>query len=213
MEPLIIFDCDGVLVDSEAISNGVIAEMLTELGWPTSTEEAVHIFAGTTLDLVCKKLEAKTGKKAPSDFEQEYRQKCTRRFQEELQPIKGIKNALLQIPQEKSVASNGPLFKIEMNLKLTGLSHFFGTSLYSAYDIQKWKPKPDLYLYVAHKMGRGPEQCVVIEDSPHGVLAGVQAGMKVFGYAGQTSADRLRENGAEVFEDMVELPDLIQKFY
>lgn len=208
---LIIFDCDGVLVDSESISNGVIAEMLTDLGWPTSVEEAYDLFAGTTLKLIQEKLMDKTGKPAPPDFEQTFRSRCFERFNNELKPIEGIHNALDQIPLEKCVASNGPLHKIESNLGLAKLTDYFGENLFSAYQIKKWKPEPDLYLYAAKRMGYEVKDCIVVEDSTHGVKAGIDAGMSVFGYAGHSNPTLLKEEGAIVFDDMNALPNLIKE--
>lgn len=138
-----------------------------------------------------------------------YRKKTYEAFQRELQPVEHIKEALNQIDVLKCVASNGPKYKMEMNLGLTGLIDFFPDSLFSAYDIQKWKPEPDLFLHAANKMGVAPTDCVVIEDSVAGVRAAVAAGMKVYGYAGETEAAKLEAVGAKIIHSMKDLPKVI----
>ncbi len=206
---LIIFDCDGVLVDSEPISNAVIAEQITEMGIPMTTEEAIHHFAGTSLAKVRSFTEAR-GVTIPEDFEEEYRKRSYTRFQQELQPVPGIQEALSKLSAAKCVGSNGPLEKIKLNLGLTKLdSHFETDHLFSAYQIKRWKPDPALYLHAAKEMGFEPKDCVVIEDSHHGVNAALAAGMKVFGFAGRTPKAKLEKPGAEIFDDMLQLPQLL----
>ncbi len=206
---LVIFDCDGVLVDSEKISCGVIAAKLTEMGHPMTMEEGVHEFAGTSLTYVRSFIEEKIGGAIPFDMETWYRKRTYEAFQKELQPVEHIKEALEQIDVLKCVASNGPKYKMEMNLGLTDLIDFFPNSLFSAYDIEKWKPEPDLFLHAANTMGVAPADCVVIEDSVAGVQAAVSAGMKVYGYAGETNAAKLEAAGAEVLHSMKDLPQVI----
>ncbi|MEL6867425.1 MAG: HAD family hydrolase [Bacteroidota bacterium] len=208
---LIIFDCDGVLVDSEAISNHVVAELLTEIGLPTTGEEAVQLFAGTSMTYIRSYFRAQTGKEAPTDFEATYRKITYDAFTKELKAIEGIEEVLGQLKQTRCVASNGPMEKVRFNLKLTGLINYFDDHLFSAYDIQKWKPEPDLYLHAATKMGFAPADCLVIEDSPSGIQAAQRAGIRVLGYAAHAYAEeKLAATDTTVFHHMNQLPDLIK---
>ena len=207
---LIIFDCDGVLVDSESISCGVIAKQASQLGHPLTVEEAIHLFAGSSLNKVRKYLEEQLGRTVPDDFESIYRERTYAAFKRDLKPVDGIRDALNQISLPKCVGSNGPKFKIESNLDITGLRSFFKDNLFSAYDIKSWKPKPDLYLLAAKTMGFAPEDCAVVEDSTHGVTAAVAAGMDVFGYAiSSKKRAELSEKGAIDFNNMRNLPQLL----
>jgi HAD superfamily hydrolase (TIGR01509 family) len=206
---LIIFDCDGVLVDSEPLSNAVIAEQICELGIEMTTEEAIYEFAGTSLAKVRRFLEDK-GKVIPLSFEEEYRRRSYSLFRETLQPVPGIREAIDQLAYNKCVASNGPLEKIRLNLNLTRLVHHFDDRhLFSAYEIQRWKPDPSLYQHAAAEMGFAPEDCLVIEDSHHGVEAALAAGMRVFAYAGRMPKAKLERPGVSTFTDMRTLPELV----
>lgn len=206
MDPsLIIFDCDGVLVDSEPLSNRVLAEQISELGFPMTAEEALNQFAGGSLERVQEFVQEKLNIEVGKDFENEYRIRSTHLFRNELTPIPGIKQLLDSIKVPKCVGSNGPYFKIAENLKLTQLEDYFGGNYYSAYDIQKWKPLPDLYLHAAKEMGVDPKECIVIEDSIHGVRAAKAAGIKVFGFNPHGNADMLRKEGAVLFNRMEDL--------
>ena len=207
---LVIFDCDGVLVDSEAISCGVIADQATSLGHPMSVEESMELFAGGSLDQAINYVEHKIGRKVPDDFEAIYRQRTYAAFEKELQPVEGIRSVLEQITLPKCVGSNGPKYKIELNLRITNLLHFFNDDLFSAYDIQRWKPLPDLYLIAAKAMGFEPKNCLVVEDSTHGVKAAKAAGMDVLGYSRSVKKQQeLKKFGAFVFDDMAQLPQLL----
>lgn len=207
---LIIFDCDGVLVDSESISCGAIAEIATELGFPMTTHEAIHHFVGTSIEYAVDFLQTKITELIPSDFESRYRTMCHERFQTDLQPISGIENLLSQLDLPRCVGSNGPRHKIISNLELTNLSRYFDPNhLFSAYDIQKWKPLPDLYLHAANRMDVAPTKCVVVEDSVAGVKAARAAGMAVYGYAGDTDGEKLSAVGAKVIFSMDELIQIL----
>jgi len=206
---LVIFDCDGVLVDSEPISNRIIANYLTKHGLPTSQQQAIELFAGGSLSKIGEYFQAQMGKAIDPDFENTYRDQCKTAFAEELESVAGVKEMLQQIPIPKCVGSNGPLYKIKFNLNKTGLSSFFGDKLYSAYDIKRWKPEPHLYLHAAQEMGVSPDDCVVVEDSLHGVEAAIAAGMKVFGFTGTKKASILKAAGAIPFDHMDQLADLI----
>ncbi len=203
---LVIFDCDGVLVDSESISCGAIAEIATELGFPMTTRESINYFVGTSIEYAIDFLKDKTTQPIPADFESRYRKICHERFQTDLQPIPGIENLLTKLDLPKCVGSNGPRHKIISNLKLTNLIHHFDQEhLFSAYDIKKWKPLPDLYLHAASRMNVAPEKCVVVEDSVAGVKAARAAGMSVYGYAGDGDGENLSAAGAKVIFSMCEL--------
>ena len=206
---LIIFDCDGVLVDSEAISCGMIAEELTKMGHSMTTEEGIETFGGTGMSYVIGYIEKKIGGKIPFDFEERYRKRTSELFQTKLEPIAHIKEALAKIDILKCVASNGPKDKMIMNLKITNLISFFPNRLFSAYDIQKWKPEPDLFLHAAKTMGVDPSDCLVIEDSPAGVQAAINAKMKVYGYAAETTSSKLEQLGAKLLFSMKDLPSII----
>lgn len=206
---LIIFDCDGVLVDSESISCGMIAEELTKMGHPMTTEEGIETFGGTGMSYVIDYIEKKINGKIPFDFEARYRERTYELFQTELEPIAHIKETLEKIDVLKCVASNGPKDKMIMNLKITNLISFFPNRLFSAYDIQKWKPEPDLFLHAAKTMGIDPSDCMVVEDSPAGVQAAIAAGMKVYGYVPESPASKLEELGAELLHSMKDLPGII----
>ncbi len=205
----VIFDCDGVLVDSETLGNRVLAEMITQMGFPLSPEQAVQQFKGGKLADCIAVVEDQMGKKLPDDFPTQVRAQMAEVFQAELQAIQGVREALELIPVTKCVASNGPEEKMALTLGITDLLHFFQGRIYSAYTLGVWKPEPDLYLYAASQMGVRPEECVVVEDSHLGVQAAVAAGIPVLGYADHSSPTELESLGAKSFGSMCELPELL----
>lgn len=205
----VIFDCDGVLVDSETLGNRVLSEMITEIGFPLSPEEAVQQFKGGKLADCLAVVEAQMGQRLPADFASQVRAQMAEVFQTDLQAIQGVREALEAIPVTKCVASNGPEEKMALTLKITDLLHFFEGRIFSAYTLGVWKPEPDLYLYAASQMGVHPEECVVIEDSHLGVQAAVAAGIPVLGYADHSSPAELEALGAKTFGSMQELPALL----
>ncbi len=206
----IIFDCDGVLVDSEGISTAVLIEMANELGGAIELEEARTNFTGKSLKSIFADLETVLQKQLPDNFEQAYRARSFEAFATKLQPIKGIQRLLDQITVPYCVASNGPLEKIRLNLTKTGLLKKFKNRIFSAYEIGKWKPDPALFLYAAAQMGFEPQECVVIEDSSAGVIAARKAGFEVFGFANQHNQQELEKEGAKVFFEMEALHGLLQ---
>lgn len=216
---LVIFDCDGVLVDSEPILNRIFAETLTEAGFSITSEEVTRRFMGKSLATCLEIIEATYGRPLPPNFAERCKAREIAAFQQELQPTVGIASALEQIPLPRCVASNSSHRHIQQVLKLTGLLHQFQGRLYSADEVDRPKPFPDVYLYAAEQMGTHPQHCVVIEDSVTGVQAAFAAGMTVFGYAqrsdylnGETalSHDALVAAGAQlVFDDMSQLPNLL----
>jgi HAD superfamily hydrolase (TIGR01509 family) len=206
---LVIFDCDGVLVDSELLSNRILAEHLTAIGLPTTTEDSVRDYMGRSLSAALAVVEQRLGRALPPGFAEAYYEETFAAFARELEPVAGIHDALDQIALPSCVASSGPHAKIRHSLGLTGLLERFDGRIFSAADVEHGKPAPDLFLHAAATMGAAPERCVVVEDAPAGVQAGRAAGMTVLGYAGLTDADELRAAGARTFERMADLPSLI----
>jgi HAD superfamily hydrolase (TIGR01509 family) len=206
---LVIFDCDGVLVDSEPLSNRILAERLTAIGLPTTTEDSVREYMGRSWPTVVGIAEQRLGRRLPEDFADRYHDELYATFARELAPIAGIHGALEEIGLRRCVASSGSHERIRAALRATGLLDAFEGAIFSASDVEHGKPAPDLFLHAAERMGAAPERCVVVEDSPAGVQAGRAAGMTVLGYAGLTAAEELRAAGARTFERMAELPELI----
>lgn len=206
MQPkLIIFDCDGVLVDTEAISCGVIAEETRKLGGNLSNQEAVDTFAGTSMQFVKAFLEERLGKSLPENFEATYRKRTFEEFEKNLKPIPGIHQVVQNLKIPFCVASNAPVNKVEFNLKLTKLYPYFENNIFSAYQVKAWKPDPTLFLTAAKTMGFDPSECLVVEDSPSGVKAAITANMKVLGYGHGKKIDILKGHGATVISDMMEV--------
>ena len=210
MPKLIIFDCDGVLVDSEPLSNRVIAGIMTEIGIPMTTEEAIQLFAGGSMQRVNEFVLSKKGHPVPPDLEDVYRERSYALFQQELQPVQGVRDALDSIDFTRCVASNGPLYKMKLNLSITGLSDYFGDDLFSAYEVGYWKPDPRLFLHAAEEMGYPPDKCVVIEDSVHGIQAAKAAGMRVLGFSQSEYGDKLKKEQIPTFQSMSELASILE---
>ncbi len=207
---LVIFDCDGVLVDSERIAVKVDVAVLTRLGRPMTEAEVVERFMGRTDDYMAGEIEKHLGRKLPADWEDEFRHLYREAFEAELRPVDGIVEALDQITIATCVASSGRHEKIRYTLGLAGLYDRFGDRIFSATDVARGKPAPDLFLYAAERMGAEPSACAVVEDSRNGVEAARAASMRAFGYAGGlTPRERLEGPGTVVFGDMRELPSLL----
>ncbi|BAY99752.1 HAD-superfamily hydrolase subfamily IA, variant 3 [Tolypothrix tenuis PCC 7101] len=207
---LVIFDCDGVLVDSEPIINRVFAETLTEAGFPITYAEVTQKFIGKSLKTCLEIIETSYNKPLPKNFMELCKEREIAPLEQELKPVLGISEVLEQITLPKCVASNSSHRHIQMVLKLTGLLHKFDGKIYSANDVSRPKPFPDVYLYAAEQMNTNPEDCAVIEDSVPGVQAASAAGMTVFGYAYHSDCTALAEAGAKiVFNDMRQLSQLL----
>ena len=204
---LVIFDCDGVLVDSEPLSNRALSEALTAAGHPIDPEETTRTFIGRSWASCEEIIRARFGA-VPPDLEEEYRRRMTAAFEAELAPVPGVVAALDAIPHPTCVASSGPHDKMRHSLGLTGLYERFEGRIFSAYDVKRGKPAPDLFLHAASTLGHRPQDCVVVEDSPVGVEAACAAGMRVLGYAGRTDP-ALLAHAHEVFDTMAALPGLI----
>ena len=214
---LAIFDCDGVLVDSEIISSRLMAEALSREGYPVSPQDCRERYTGISIRSLISMVEEDWGRKLPKNFEESVRAHDFEVFARELKAVPGVSDALGRIDIPVCVASSGVPKKIENSLRVTGLMEFFEPHLFSATMVANGKPAPDLFLYAARKMGVEPERCCVIEDAEAGIRGALDAGMQVLGFAGGGHCspgygDMLRRAGANwVFDDMNRLPELLNQ--
>ena len=212
---LVVFDCDGVLFDSEPIASRVLAEALTAAGYPVTPEACRQRFTGFSTPAIVAMVEADRGRPLPDGFEERLRRQDRAAFSAELEPVSGVAAALGRIPLAKCVASSGSLEKIRHSLALTGLLSHFEPHLFSTHMVATGKPAPDVFLLAAARMGVPPNACAAVEDSVAGVEAARAAGMMVLGFAGASHAGAdhagmLARAGADaVFGDMAELPGLL----
>jgi HAD superfamily hydrolase (TIGR01509 family) len=210
---LVIFDCDGVLVDSEPTSTRVLASAITRAGVPMSADDVARSFEGMRLRDIQVEVEKRLGCRLPEGWLAEFEAERAAAFKKGLAAIPGVADVLSQsraggVPM--CVASQARREKTKLTLGLAGLDHFFPTSsLFSSTMVERGKPHPDLFLLAAESMGFEPAECVVVEDGVPGVQAGRRAGMRVLGYAPGTSAERLGQAGAHVFRSMAGLPPLL----
>ncbi|CAM5525209.1 putative 6-phosphogluconate phosphatase [Streptomyces afghaniensis 772] len=209
---LVIFDNDGVLVDSEPISNRLLAAYLTELGHPTSYEDSLRDYMGAAMHRVHDLVAERTGQRLPVDFDDVFHARVFGAFERDLKPVAGVEEVLQKLAADSvqyCVASSGSHERIRVGHRTTGLDRWFDEGrIFSSEDVGRGKPAPDLFLYAAERMGVAPERCVVIEDSPLGVRAAVAAGMDVYGFTAMTPAERLAGAG-RLFSDMRELTELL----
>lgn len=212
---LVIFDCDGVLVDSEPIASRVLAQVVSEQCFPLTAQQAIERFTGLSLATVLSSIEAQWGRSLPLDFRERLRERDYAAFRAELKPIEGTAEVLERLSVARCVASSGVLEKIRLTLGTTGLLHYFEPHLFSAQMVAHGKPAPDLFLFAAERMEVAPQDCVVVEDSVAGIQAAraanmVPVGFAGGGHAGPGYAQMLREAGATVvIERMAELPQLL----
>jgi HAD superfamily hydrolase (TIGR01509 family) len=210
---LVIFDCDGVLVDSEVISNDVLAHALTAEGLPTTLAEARRDYQGLLLADIVLRAQAKLGRALPEDWLERYEHDRAEAFHRELRPVPGAAEAVERISAAGvavCVASQGKVSKTRLSLGLTGLRHLFrGEALFSAYSVPRGKPAPDLFLHAAATMEAKPSRCAVVEDTASGITAAVSAGMRALGYVADSDEAALRQAGAEVVRSLGELPALL----
>jgi HAD superfamily hydrolase (TIGR01509 family) len=207
---LVIFDCDGVLVDSERLSLRVESAALARLGWPLTEAEVAERFLGRSDSYMTAQIEARIGGPIPPDWQRELDEEYRTAFERELTAVDGIVEALDAIRLPTCVASSGTHEKMGRTLGKTDLRRYFEGRIYSGTEVAHGKPAPDLFLYAAAQMGVEPRHCVVVEDSQFGVRAARAAGMRSFGYAGGvTPAAWLEGPGTTVFADMRKLPGLI----
>jgi HAD superfamily hydrolase (TIGR01509 family) len=211
MHELVIFDCDGVLVDSEVISNEVLARMLTREGLPTTLSEARGACQGLLLTDIRDQAEAKLGRPLPPGWLAEYERERAEEFRRSLKAVPGAAEAVQRVKAaglKVCVASQGALAKTRLTLGLTGLRELFPAgALFSAYDVPRPKPDPALFRHAAATMGVQPSACTVIEDTPSGVTAAVAAGMRAIGYAADSDEHALRNAGAEIIRSLDQLPE------
>ncbi|MEU2358739.1 HAD family hydrolase [Streptomyces misionensis] len=209
---LIIFDNDGVLVDSEPISNRHLAAYLTELGVPTSYEDSLRDYMGSAMHRVHDLVLERTGRRLPEDFDDVLHARIFASFERELRPVSGAVDVLEKLAADGvpyCVASSGSHQKIRVGHRTAGLDRWFQEDrIFSSQDVRRGKPAPDLFLYTAERMGVAPERCAVVEDSPLGVQAAVAAGMDVYGFTAMTPAERLT-GATQLFSHMDELADLL----
>ncbi|OIV37287.1 hydrolase [Mangrovactinospora gilvigrisea] len=213
---LIILDNDGVLVDSEPISNRILAGYLTELGHPTSYEDSLRDYMGAAVHRVHDLVRERSGQRLPEDFDATLHARVFDAFARELTPVDGAPELLgtldgLGVPY--CVASSGTHQRIRVALARTGLlPHFTDARIFSAEDVGRGKPAPDLFLHAAEKMGADPARCLVVEDSPLGVAAARAAGMDVYGFTAMTPAARLSDANMR-FDDMQDLAKFLSSHY
>ncbi|MEV6021274.1 MULTISPECIES: HAD family hydrolase [unclassified Streptomyces] len=209
---LIIFDNDGVLVDSEPISNTLLAAYLTELGHPTSYEDSLRDYMGSAMHRIHDLVLERTGRRLPDDFDDVFHARVFAAFEQELKPVPGAGQVLEKLAADGvpyCVASSGSHERIRVGHRTTGLDRWFDEGrVFSSQDVGRGKPAPDLFLHAAERMGVRPERCAVVEDSPLGVQAANAAGMDVYGFTAMTPADRLTD-ATQLFADMGELADLL----
>lgn len=206
MRPLlVIFDLDGTLVDSEALCNQALLDLIPSLN--ESVEALVDQFRGKKLSEILNEIERRISAPLPSDFEQVYRQRVTDAFETDLKPVKGVPDMLKALELPFCIASSGPSDKIRQALAVKGLTPFFGERYFSSYIVGSWKPDPGLFLYAAKSMGFSPENCVVIEDSTIGLEAAASAGMHALHYAPQA----ISETSNHTFSSMSELVPILHR--
>ncbi len=210
---LVIFDCDGVLVDSEPTSNKVLAASITNAGLPISADEVGEEFEAMRLADIQSRVEERIGRRLGESWLSDFEARRVAEFEEGLDPIPGVEDVLRGLRaagRPICVASQARREKMELTLGLTGLREYFDDGcLFSSTLVERGKPQPDLLLYAAEAMGVEPGRCVVVEDAVPGVRAAQAAGMPVFGYSPEGTDERLAAAGARVFNSMAELPELL----
>ena len=209
---LVIFDCDGVLVDSERLAVRVESRLLTDLGWPLTETEVLERFVGRSDADMLAKIESTLGRRVP-EWTDRYQHALHAAFRDELTAVAGVADAIDALAVESCVASSGTHDKMRMTLGMTGLHDRFDGRIFSATQVRLGKPAPDLFLFAASEMGVAPARCVVVEDSRSGVVAARAAGMRVLGFAGGlTPAEWLAGPDTVVFEDMADLVGIVASF-
>ncbi|MFH8566827.1 HAD family hydrolase [Streptomyces sp. NPDC017993] len=210
---LVIFDNDGVLVDSEPLSNRILAAYLTEVGRPTTYEESLRDYMGSAMHRIHDVVLERYGQRLPEEFDETFHARVFEAFRRQLEPVPGVTEVLEKLAADGvpyCVGSSGSHERIRVALHKTGLFARFGDErIFSSQDVGRGKPAPDLFLYAARQMGVAPERCAVVEDSPLGVQAAVAAGMDVYGFTAMTAGTKLA-GATALFSDMAELPHLLQ---
>jgi HAD superfamily hydrolase (TIGR01509 family) len=208
----VIFDCDGVLVDSEGLASRVEAELAREVGLTLTPDEAHDLFLGKTVEGVLALIAERSGRKLAAPFVYNWAFATAHAFVRDLQPVAGVRAAIEELRTRGhalAVASQSPLARVRLSLEVTGLAGLFGEHIYVTSMVPRPKPAPDIYLLASERLGAAPADCVVIEDSPAGAAAARACGMQVFGYAPGGAGEAMRANGVTVMRSMNELPGLI----
>lgn len=212
---LVIFDCDGVLVDSERLIVKVEAQICQERGWSLTEDDVIREFVGLSDAAMRTRLSELIGEELPEGWDAEYTERYQEALARDLEAVQGVAQAVDAIEQAglaTCVASSGSHQKMTLTLGKTGLLHRFEGRIYSATDpeVAAGKPAPDLFLHAAERMGVDPGKCAVVEDSPYGLTAALAAGMVPFGFSGSViPADRLAVDGATIFDSMADLPSIV----
>ena len=214
----VLFDCDGVLVDSEPITNGVLRDMLHEIGWALTPAECMRLFIGKAVKDEAALIEANTGRPVSEDWLAAFRARRNERLEREVQAVRGAVDAAALLHERLqgriACASGADRIKVELQLRRCGLWPYFEGRVFSGHELPRSKPAPDVYLAAAAALGVAPARCAVVEDTVTGVTAGVAAGATVFGYsppeAGHDAPAALRAAGAlAIFDDLARLPALL----
>ena len=206
--PALIFDCDGVLVDSEYLASRIESELIRELGLTLDVEQVHDLFLGKTVDGVLDAIAARAGQRPSSAWAYNWAFATAHAFVRELKAVDGVGVAVEELRRRghrMAVASQSPLARVRLSLQVAGLAGQFGEHIYVTSMVARPKPAPDIYLLAAERLGAVPADCIVIEDSPAGAAAALAAGMRVLGYAPGPTAAAMRASGAQVIRSMHEL--------
>ncbi|MDP3710004.1 MAG: HAD family phosphatase [Polaromonas sp.] len=211
----VLFDCDGVLVDSEPITNGVLRDMLEESGWSLTPAECMRVFVGKAVRDERALIEARTGQPLTEDWMAEFYDRRNRELQARLQAIAGAHEAVAaahaQVAERIACASGADRFKVEMQLAQVGLMDYFAGRIFSGHEMPRSKPAPDVYLAAAAHLGAAGARCLVIEDTTTGVTAGIAAGATVWAYCplAEHGAALQQAGASRLFAHMADLPGLL----
>lgn len=206
---LVIFDCDGTLVDSEPVTMRLICKMMQEMGIELAFNEALEDFAGKNMMHITTYMESQIGSFDKVAFEKDYRHRCIQVFKDELEIVPGVDDLIKQLPVPYCIASNGPKEKMDVTLSVTGLIDLFDPNhIFSAYDFQKWKPDPTLYQSVLAYFDCSPECAVVIEDTMPGIMGAVNAGIDTIAYNPKNEME-LNQSEAKNFGSMREISNYL----
>ena len=203
----LIFDCDGTLVDSEYLCNLGLEIQLRDYGIESSAHTMMEKYRGGKLAEILQSIEKEHNILLKENFVSEYRELVNELFENELNPCEGVLKFLRQNTLSICVASSGPTKKINKALEITGLKKYFGDNIFSSYEINSWKPDPDIFLYAAKRMGMDPDECLIIEDSLKGIESGLAAGMKTILFDPMNRFDKI--NGVQNIDKMYKLIDII----
>lgn len=205
----VIFDCDGVLVDSEPIGNQVLVDMANELGANINLEYAYKHFKGHKMQYCADEIEALIPSKLPTDFIPNYRKRSFEAFKADIKPVDGVLELIKNLDIPYCVASSGPENKIRLNLEYTRLLPYFENSIFSCYAIQKWKPSPAVFIWAAETFGFKPSECIVVEDSITGVQAAKNGGFDVVGYTAHDYNNELQSKATFTFNSMKAIQEFL----